>query len=731
MPACAVVGCNTNQGRSNKHADPYVTCFKFPDAKNHPALRKKWISFCGQDDFTSPTRHQGICIRHFLPECLSKTAKLIPRLDFSLNPIPTLHGPKSQVVLKASSSPMPRVDPRDRAEERLGDWGLALFEERDRIASYEDIDRGLAADVGLEFRQSGDAKSLYELLDGDRGPQVRACITVSPDRKVKLYYKSCPLPLPDSFRSTGRCILSRRSQLNDLYSHCLRVGEGCLELLEEFRAAQFLSRRTYSAQMLRFCLHLRYTSKAAYLALADQVPLPSLSMLKKIVAGDLDPAKVLKFLIGAGAITKDVTLMYDEVFLSCMEEYSSGVVVGSDAETGELFKGILTFMIVGIGGQKGSSYVIRSVPEVKITGTLISEELKAILTTLDSAGLDVRAVVSDNHKANISAAGLTLESNGQQKTDLKLDRGHGKSSPYIFYDTVHLMKSVRNNFYNAGMVTFPAFKASIDAIALDIPASFAAWDCIEKAHYRDQDLQCCLRNAPSLTSRAVKPLDCKQNVKIALAIFQDKTRVALERLCGSEFTMKGTKQFLELIDTFWLTANSKSRYHPNPAGNACVPGDGKPGFFRAFATWARACSFTDQTRDALVRTSLCLASLTEDLLREYDYVLTGRFQSDPLERQFGSWRQMSGGQFLISLLSATKSDKINKLKKLLELGVDPAGAMLEEDPKWVQDLEGSVESMDVDRFKIHEKTRPIAAHIAGYCAFKLRGKCPACDRRMF
>jgi hypothetical protein len=109
------------------------------------------------------------------------------------------------------------------------------------------------------------------------------------------------------------------------------------------------------------------------------------------------------------------------------------------------------------------------------------------------------------------------------------------------------MKLARNNFYNAGMITFPAFRVDSGAIDLDFGASFAAWDCLEKAQQRDQGLQCSLRNAPSLTARAIRPLDCKQNVKVALAIFSDKTRVALRRLCDKEFTMKGTTEFLALI----------------------------------------------------------------------------------------------------------------------------------------------------------------------------------------
>ena len=74
---------------------------------------------------------------------------------------------------------------------------------------------------------------------------------------------------------------------------------------------------------------------------------------------------------------------------------------------------------------------------------------------------------------------------------------------------------------------------------------------------------------------------------------------------------------------------------------------------------------TAQTTPALVRTLLCFASLTEDLLGErYDFVLTSRFQRNPLERRYGQNRQMSGGKFLVGLQDVTSSKKIIKIKSL-------------------------------------------------------------------
>ena len=59
-------------------------------------------------------------------------------------------------------------------------------------------------------------------------------------------------------------------------------------------------------------------------------------------------------------------------------------------------------------------------------------------------------------------------------------------------------------------------------------------------------------------------------------------------------------------------------------------------------------TLTKQTSSTLIRTLLCHAALIEELLDEgYRYILTSSFQSDPLERRFEQYRQMSGGRFLV------------------------------------------------------------------------------------
>ena len=63
--------------------------------------------------------------------------------------------------------------------------------------------------------------------------------------------------------------------------------------------------------------------------------------------------------------------------------------------------------------------------------------------------------------------------------------------------------------------------------------------------------------------------------------------------------------------------------------------------------------------------------MLEDLfLKEYDYVLIARLQSDPLEIHFGKYRQMSGGRFHVSLHEIHNSEKILCIKSLIKADVN-------------------------------------------------------------
>ena len=109
----------------------------------------------------------------------------------------------------------------------------------------------------------------------------------------------------------------------------------------------------------------RYTSLQSYRLLLKEFNLPSLSLLHKITQGKIDAISTVKALHGNGIISKDVILIFDEIYLQKGEEFVGGELVTAD-EDGELYKGIVSFMIVGL--TQNIPYVFKALSGIKISG---------------------------------------------------------------------------------------------------------------------------------------------------------------------------------------------------------------------------------------------------------------------------------------------------------------------------------------------------------------------------
>ena len=132
-------------------------------------------------------------------------------------------------------------------------------------------------------------------------------------------------------------------------------------------------------------------------------------------------------------------------------------------------------------------------------------------------------------------------------------------------------------------------------------------------------------------------------------------------------------------------------------------------------------TLTSQAAWPSVKTLKCHALLIEDLLAEgYDFIMTSRFQSDPLERRFGQYRQISGGRFLVGLREATSSEKIIKLKTLLKDDIDISNIM-DSNMEHDENIETLLHHVDLSRCSeeivtLSEESREVAIYIAGYIA---------------
>ena len=376
---------------------------------------------------------------------------------------------------------------------------------------------------------------------------------------VQLQFKGNPVPLPEWFVKGHNAKLTKFSMLDNFPSYLKNIAEEHPEsILTELEKRQYYKpkgRPPYSTQVIRYALLLRYTSLQAYKLLLEKLPLPSISLLNKIQHGGIDAIKAVKCLLLKEEISKDVVLMVDEMYLSKEAQYSGGEFIGADSN-GDLYKGIVVFMICGL--KKSVSFVVKACPETKINGKWLSQEVADCISLLGKSGFSVRAVVCDNHSANVNAFNHLLRQYNA-KSSLFIKHPDCSTNTYLFFDTVHLMKNIRNNLFNTKKFAFLAFTFKIMDNIIEAPNGYITWSDLNCVYERDNHLNGNLKKAPKLTYKALHPENNKQNVDLALAIIHDTTIAAMKNYFPKK---KDAAGFLTLINTWWQISNScKKSFH--------------------------------------------------------------------------------------------------------------------------------------------------------------------------
>ena len=628
--------------------------FHFP-MKNHVHLLPYWQKFVNRGAGWQAKPSTVLCESHFASEFVKRSEKRT-HLVWSKDPVPTIYIDEMHEKFP-SLAPTPisyRKPPKKR-----------VFQE-DQLPRYAEIDPVIHnldqlekhCPSGFTARRTDHALMFYRISYDKKTefPKLLESIKIDENMHVQLQFNGDPVPLPTWFidHSHGNAKLTRISMIANIITHMQNVTSdteySLLDELKERKNFKPKGRPPYSTGMLRFALHLRYTSAQAYRLLLEKFPLPSFSLLNKLQKGGVDAVKAIKMLKDKGHMSKKVILIIDEMFLQKCAQYQAGVYTGTDV-SGELYKGILSFMITGL--KKNIPYVVQSIPEITFTGKWLADKIADCVQTLHDAGFSVRGVVTDDHSTNVNAFSTLRKEYKSDSPYYFIHPSNPNQKIYLFFDNVHLMKNVRNNLLNGKKFVFPAFSFNQEGVSVLCPAGYIAWGNLHRIYDNDSKLKANLRKAPKLTYRALHPGNKKQSVPLALAMFADTTIAATKSYFPKREDMSG---FLEIFNKWWLICNSKARYHVNPLGNAIVPGDGKVAYFRALANWIEewqtspAFTLTPQTSFALITTLRAQSLLIEELLSEdFDYVLVSRLQSDPLERRFSQYRQMSGGRFLVGL----------------------------------------------------------------------------------
>ena len=171
----------------------------------------------------------------------------------------------------------------------------------------------------------------------------------------------------------------------------------------------------------------------------------------------------------------------------------------------------------------------------------------------------------------------------------------------------------------------------------------------------DKEMKSNLRKSPKLSYLALHLENNKQNVSLGL-----ERTITAARSCFPNW--RNVASFLEIFNTWWTISNSKQRFSPNTFRNAVINGT-KNWVFKI----SGRLDWTNTAKCVCIDYySPCPCCAYRRLIEAYQYVITARLQSDPFERRFSQYRQMSGGRFLNNLREDLNSKRILRCRSLIK-----------------------------------------------------------------
>ena len=103
------------------------------------------------------------------------------------------------------------------------------------------------------------------------------------------------------------------------------------------------------------------------------------------------------------------------------------------------------------------------------------------------------------HASNVSAYRFLLSRFATCQNDLFIIFNEMKI--YLFFDSVHLIKNIRNNLLNHKRFLFPAFSSTSLYNNVCVTGGEISWELLRKAYEQDSLFQTSMRAAPALTSK--------------------------------------------------------------------------------------------------------------------------------------------------------------------------------------------------------------------------------------
>ena len=395
-----------------------------------------------------------------------------------------------------------------------------------------------------------------------------------------------------------------------------------------------------------------------------------------------------------------MNVLFDEIHIKPKLEYRGGRLVGAATEQKLIANKIQAFMLTSLYSKNQD--VIALYPVKQSSANLPEKLILEVTKVLTEVGFTIITLIGDNHRMNRAAYGLLSQKFAAEdplipptilnslkvspciKNPFKPD-----STIFLLFDTVHLFKSIRNNWLNQSNLDESFIYPHFDNHNLILHANLSD---LKKLY--SKECENISKEAPALTKKVLFPSSFeRQNVLLAVKLFDEKTIVALENKNNEQIS--GTAEFLKVILNWWKIVNARSppagHFLKDPLRNAInCPTHDSLSFLLKFVEFLDAWqqqnyNFVEKRHTGKLspdtffslkhtcRTFVLLSRYLLENVPDIKYVLLGKFQTDQIEGRFGLYRMLSGSNYYVSVSQILESEKKLKILSLLKLNSNKFG----------------------------------------------------------
>lgn len=809
MPrTCSVPHCDTNFHSVLKVNPTIVATFAFP---SDPDQRQKWLRAIHRENFV-PTKHSAVCIRHFHEEHIVRISKRKKTLGQVLkfpylteDAVPGIF--LEQPSYMTTEPPSNRKDPEERRL-ALNERNEAEFEDwqvKDQIKSFQDLCDNYNHRDLFNFNVQKFPEFLYFYKTNvslNSIPEISHGVKIFTNLKMQAYVGNLPLPskrfkgmlnndLECVHWSAFESLLSHLGSLEasdvstfvncmeELCAHVDRIlqqwtpsltnymnddNSPILTKLSFFREQiKLLTRKIprYSSDLILWSCSIYFAFPAAYVMMRDAnvLTLPHPSHLKRI-SGDLkSEAGVSKDQVSylttkfknMEEYERTVNVLFDEIHTVPTVNYTGGKIVGM-APNNEGATKVQAFMLSSAFGNKED--IAALFPVNNTDAEKLKEMLLKVIEVLTKIGFETLSLICDNNRMNRSVYKL-LSGGGEVKKSIP-NPFKESSQIFLLFDSVHIKKCLRNNWLNQKNPEQSFYFPLMDNPSVIMSANVK--DLKDIYHREKNEI---LKLAPALSQKVLYPTSLeRQNVNIALRLFDEKNIVALEKYAPDGYS--ATAEYMKEMSPWFKIMNVRApetgihKRDPlqNPIRSADDENLKRLEKVKTFVTtWhssntgqktINSGKLTNDTYFAFIHTTETIILLCKYVFENFPgvkYILLGFFQTDRLEWRFGKYRKMSGCNYHVSVSQILESERKLKVMSLLKLrstkygdfqiaDLDPADVPEDNDFE-INDSPFYVCLDASDGLEINETEGSILYFLAGYCSHQLLtfvGDCTDCKK---